>query len=250
MNKLLLCSSVLALFANQATANAFYFTGKFGGSQGDADSIQIEQRFNAATNSPQAFTGLDDNNFTDNVFVWGGALGYKYDNWLVPLRMETEYLYRNHYEYNTQPLGPFSQYVIDGFKSHLNTQTMLANFYADVPITDMFGLFFGAGLGIGFSDTDATSPIDFPHNLVSNDITGSADNVGFSWMGTAGITASPLKWMNVDLSYRYSDLGGISWRTGTLQSGGVFSFETDDFSAQELLLGIRVAIPNMVKKAN
>ncbi len=239
MNKILLCSAALALFAGNAMADGIYVAGKVGGSNGEASSIETEPRYSAFTNE------VTDRDFTNNVFSWGGAVGYTYDKWLVPLRMEAEYLYRNHYEYNTnfEGLSPSEM----SLQSNVDTQTILANFYLDVPVTDMFGVFFGAGLGEAISTTHSKSPGTFG-SLGGQEIKGSEDNASFSWMGTAGITVSPLKWLSFDLSYRYSDLGDISWETGNGNFGTVAALETDDFAAQELYLGVRVMVPNMVKK--
>jgi opacity protein-like surface antigen len=240
MKKILLSSAILALFAGQAMANSIYITGKVGGSNGEANSIENETKYDSSAAILKAIPA--NTTFNDNVVAWGGAVGYKYTNWIIPLRMEAEYLYRNHYNYNTGNVGVTHDKAY--FTSHVNNQTILANFYADVPITRMFGIFFGGGFGeaINTSYSKATGTA-----AGGSPLTGSVDDANFSWMTTAGLTVEPLKWLAFDLSYRYSDLGNISWRVGAPGKTQA-ALETDSFAAQELFLGVRIDIPNMYKK--
>lgn len=239
MKKILLVSAALAVFAGQAMADGIYVAGKLGGSNGEANSIEPNFRYTTPTAN---FQTLSEHDFTDNVLAWGGAVGYEYDKWLVPLRMEVEYLYRNHYNYATGFNG-LSVSDIE-LTSHVNTSTVLANFFVDVPVNKMFGFTFGAGLGeaINTSTSKLTGSL-----AAGQDVRGTEDQTGFSWMGTAGIFVKPLKWLTMDLSYRYSGLGDVNWRVG--QANGIQGeLQTDSFAAQELFFGVRAMIPNMIKK--
>lgn len=237
MKKILLVSAALAVFAGQAMAEGIYVAGKVGGSNGEANSIEMKPRYT----EPTAGFNPIESDFTDNVVAWGGAVGYEYNKWLVPLRMEAEYLYRNHYAYNTGIAG-FSTSELQ-FNSTVDTQTLLANFYMDLPVTSMFNVFFGGGLGEAINTTNSK----LTGTTVVEDVRGKIDNYDFSWMATAGITVKPLKWLAFDLSYRYSDLGDISMRAGAADDvqGEI---DTTSFAAQELFLGIRIDVPNMYKK--
>ncbi|MFI4956452.1 MAG: outer membrane protein [Gammaproteobacteria bacterium] len=240
MKKILLCSAALAVFASQAMASGIYVTGKVGGSNGEGNSIENDSRYDSDSKSVSSQPVESD--FTKNAVAWGGAVGYEYTKWLVPLRMEAEYLYRNHFEYETG--YPGKSISETEFNSNIDNQTILANFYVDVPVTRMFGVFFGGGLGEAINTTHSKIG---GTTTVGHDYEGSVDDASFSWMTTAGLTVKPLKWLAFDLSYRYSDLGNITWRTG--EAGGAQSgLETDDFAAQELFLAVRVDVPNMYNK--
>lgn len=228
MKKLSICTAIfLALAAGQATADrgAFYVEGKFGGSRGDSGTF---------TSDGLTF---DPDSFTENVYVWGGAVGYTYKPWAVPLRMEVEYLYRNHY--------PFSSSVTGGvtppgstLHGYTNTQTFLANAYMDIPLSRMFAVFFGGGVGEAVSTTHST--VNAPGVGTFHDVD---DNAGFSWMGSAGFSVIPVKWLFLNLSYRYSGLNDRS-------SKAAVDISSDNFVAQEILLGVRVMIPDLYPGAS
>ncbi len=210
---------LLALITTSALAadrGAFYVEGKFGGSHGDAQSIK----------SP-VYTVSPDH-FQENVFVWGGAIGYTYKPWALPLRMEIEYLYRNHYPYDTTLIDAAS------ISTYVNTQTILGNAYFDIPFTPMVGVFFGAGGGGAVSTSYSTY-----HSPSYGAITEREDRASGTWMGTAGLSVTPVKWLVLDLSYRYSGLGSIQW-------DAIFSeMSSNNFNAQEIMLGVRVMIPDL-----
>lgn len=228
MNKL--CTSIVILLTcctGQAFADrgAFYIEGKFGGSRGDSGTFKGD-----------AFAVSPDH-FVENVYVWGGAIGYTYKPWAVPLRMEVEYLYRNHYPFSTSASGDM---VPTGttLKSHTNTQTILGNAYVDIPLSSMFAVFFGGGIGEAISTTETT--VNVP---TIGTFSGSDDSAGFSWMGTAGFSVIPVKWLFLSLSYRYSGLNDISSNSGApLASTG--------FTDQEILFGVRVMIPDLYPGAS
>ncbi|MFI4956451.1 MAG: outer membrane protein [Gammaproteobacteria bacterium] len=231
MKKLGICGMLLALAASQAFADRgnFYVEGKFGGSHGQAEGFT----------STEGIT-LAPDDFNENVYVWGAAVGYVYKPWAVPLRMEVEYLYRNRYPFSTTLSDP----SMGGFgpdfattQQHTNTQTILANFYLDIPLNRMFAFFVGGGVGEAMSTT--YSSITIPY---LGDITSQDDNTGFSWMATGGFSVTPVKWLALDLSYRYSGLNSISAKTLT-------TISTNDFNAQEIFFGIRVMIPDLYPAA-
>lgn len=238
MKKILLVSAALAVFAGHAMADGIYVAGKVGGSNGEANSIKPDYRYSV----PTSIATVQESSFTKNVVSWGGSVGYEYTQWLVPLRMEVEYLYRNHYQYDTGVATlPTSQVKLN---STVDSQTILANFYVDVPITKMFGVFFGGGLGQALNTSH--SKLSGPATAGTN-YEGKNDDAAFSWQTTAGLFVKPLKWLAIDLSYRYSDLGDISMRVGQPNASQA-SISTDSFAAQELYLGLRALIPNMIKK--
>ena len=223
MKKLAICGMLLAIVANQAMAERgiFYVEGKFGGSHGQANDFTISDG-----------DVLSPNHFGENVYVWGGAVGYTYKPWPVPLRMEVEYLYRNRYNYSPDetfdgaPVGTiYSQYT--------NTQTILGNAYFDIPVSRMFAFFIGGGAGAVMSTTVS----NYNAGLIG-DFHSTDDSTGFSWMGTAGFSVFPVKWLALDLSYRYSGLNNIIAKP-------LIEIESTSFNAQEILLGLRVMIPDM-----
>lgn len=219
MNKLGLCGTLLLAIITTpsfAERGAFYVEGKFGGSHGQAKDFEATD------------VTVEPNHFDENVYVWGGAVGYTYKPWAAPLRMEAEYLYRNHYPYHADESGSGTP-TGTSFHQHTNTQTILANFYIDVPLTRMFALFGGGGVGAAMSTTYSTTIV----SGVTEETQRNDDN-GFSWMGTAGFSVMPVKWMALSLSYRYSGLNGI---TSVVQS--------DNFNAQEIMLGLRFMVPDL-----
>ncbi len=269
MKKTLISSAILALFASQALAvSGIYVAPKVGWSGGEISDFDINFPFSSGS-ALEADLKASKGSSNTNAVGWGGAVGYKYDSLPVPLRMETEYLYRNHYTINSEfhpsrtggggfLLGTqnFENGDYEAFSSTVDSQTILANFYLDIPVTKMFALFVGAGLGAALNYSDSSLSI----YGIDSDFIGSADgkdhDYAFSWMGTAGVTVNPLEWLAIDLSYRYSDLGDVSYRIDNAVApsivilGGESSLSAYDseLTAQEVYLGFRFMIPDFYKK--
>lgn len=163
-------------------------------------------------------------------FLYGGSIGYQFGSTAVPVRIETEYLRRYKYQYNSNTLFVGRS---ESLKSDIVSQTVLGNLFIDIPVTDMFMVFIGGGMGVAFNRTHSQF-IDGGTTTKS-----STDRVAYSWMGSAGMGVQPTDWLAVTLSYRYSDLGDVRWSVD--QSG--FQMNSGSFRAHEALLGIRLSMP-------
>ncbi len=266
MKKTLISSAILALFAGQALAvSGIYVAPKVGWSGGEISDFDIDFAYSSKLPPNETVLSSKDSSYT-NVVGWGGAVGYKYDSMRLPLRMETEYLYRNHYTMDSMfhparggaVVGPFVPPVTknsESFTSTVDSQTILANFYLDIPVTKMFALFVGAGLGGALNYSNSSLSIYDKTGLFAGSASGKDHDYAFSWMGTAGVTVNPLEWLAIDLSYRYSDLGDVTYRIENTvdiggSKGGVTSLSAYDseLTAQEVYLGFRFMIPDFYKK--
>lgn len=180
-NKLLIAVSALVISAAFATsANAgcdgFYLGGRGGivnHNIGDSDSKLGDEKLE----------------IDDNAMMWSGALGYR----LGYFRFEAEYVWRETTEDSKSTnFGTTSE-------TEFESTSYMANVYWDLSPYTWFTPYFSAGLGM----TDLTYTFKNP---------GTSDEVdesNFTWALGGGISAQVTNRFNVDLGYRYYDMGDV-----------------------------------------
>jgi opacity protein-like surface antigen len=123
------------------------------------------------------------------------ALGYDYqNNW----RTEVEYSFEKDFEYTSGSTT---------FPTSLNhhkvkTQSVFLNAYRDVEVYENISLFGSVGLGVAKVKSSGWQGND-SRQYASNTDTNLAYSIG------AGVSYNPIQQVNVDLGYRYVDLGKV-----------------------------------------
>lgn len=119
-----------------------------------------------------------------------GALGYRYEHW----RGEFEYVWRKH-------ISDENEFATAKFKSY----SYMLNAYYDVFPYNWWTPYVGAGIGLTqlkYNDYDSTAG-------TSNVGDGNYEPLNFTWSVGAGLSLKVTNRFNVDLGYRYYDMGHI-----------------------------------------
>lgn len=162
--------------------------------------------------------------------VGGPSLAFGYRMRRLPIRLEAEWQWRYRFDMDAYTQEA-SQRV---FKSNLGTHAFYWNAYYDVALTERlfakdtaFG-YVGGGLGVAFNTSEATAGRS---GGVSQSVTNTETD--FTWMLTLGMRYHITKRWILDVSYRFTDLGGMD--TGETAFGRVTS---DNYLSHDLLIGV------------
>lgn len=146
----------------------------------------------------------------DNSLMLSGALGYRYKYF----RIEGEYVWRKDSESSTTSVvqdpwgGPAS---LSSRTSEFSSKSYMANIYWDMSPYTMFTPYLSAGLGI--TSLEYTFKMN---DSYANTVKYDEDN--FTWSVGGGLSAQVTTRFNIDLGYRYYDMG-------ELESGAVHNHE-------------------------
>jgi opacity protein-like surface antigen len=233
MNKKLYAALLSTLVSIPAFADMgnIYASGKIGWAWMEITDIDASSRF-ASLSASDPFR----ENSSDNVLAYGGAVGYQWNTFLIPVRMEVDYTYRNNLTYNSDFLFENDIDNQSRLTSTVQSQTVLGNVYLDLPLVQMFGLFVGGGAGVAFNTTQNTIVTPDP---AFPSFESTTDEFDLAWMVTAGMSLTPTEWMAIDLSYRYSDLGSVLWSTQAFTE-----FSSNNFTSQDVFLTFRFTMPS------
>ncbi|MBR1605643.1 MAG: porin family protein [Alphaproteobacteria bacterium] len=146
----------------------------------------------------------------DNSLMISGALGYRYKYF----RIEGEYVWRKDSEDKKTTYAKIP--VVGGYKANTRTaefssKSYMANIYWDLSPYTMFTPYVSAGLGI----------TSLEYTFKMNDSNGTHvkyEEDNFTWSVGGGLSAQVTSRFNIDLGYRYYDMG-------ELESGEVHNHE-------------------------
>jgi opacity protein-like surface antigen len=220
-----MCAALLSAFVSLpalADLGNAYASGKIGWAWENITTIDNTSLF-----VPELLPA--ETSTSGNALSYGGSVGYRFNTFYVPIRLEVDYTNRNNTSYNPNPIYLGHP---DHLKSTLQSQDVLGNVIVDVPVVEMFGFFVGAGAGLGFNRT--TNKLYSDGDVFET----NTDRNGFAWMATAGLSVLPLHWLAIDVSYRYNGLGAVRW-TDTYAE-----LTSNNFSAQEVFLSFRFTLPS------
>jgi opacity protein-like surface antigen len=210
-------------FALDTLLSPLYIAGKIGVSAMSASDI-------ANTSGNGTGPSLTKTDSHDTVVPVGVAIGYNWRKHGVSLRAEFEYLNRGNFGYTSTPLftSPGNQI---GLTSKIGSQTLFANVFYDFHNTTRFTPFVGGGIGAAINKSTMTlSAIGLPVSTFETTDTKFAWNIG------AGVAVPITEILLLELSYRYTDLGGAVWSTNT----GIFELTTNSLRANEFLFAARL----------
>lgn len=194
MKKILMSTAaiaVVAAFAMPAHAECDGFYG--------AIRAGVAQHDVSASSGIMSGSSLDDNKL-----MISGALGYRYEHW----RAEFEYVWRDRTEYK-RDLG----------KTKFKSYSYMLNAYYDFMPYNWWTPYVGVGIGLtqlNFARVDDASG--------QVDSIGNYDPLNFTWSVGGGLSLKVTNRFNVDLGYRYYDMGGV---------------HNADVTAQEIYGGLR-----------
>ena len=145
----------------------------------------------------------------DNSLMLSGALGYRYKYF----RIEAEYVYRKDNEDKNTSLSPLPMggYLMTTRTAEFSSKSYMANIYWDLSPYTMFTPYLSAGIGI----------TSLEYTFKMNDSYGNTvkyDEDNFTWSVGGGLSAQVTTRFNIDLGYRYYDMG-------ELESGAIHNHE-------------------------
>lgn len=155
--------------------------------------------------------GMDEKlEVDDNSLMLSGALGYRYKYF----RIEGEYIWRKDSKGKTTLYGKVpgtDQYIANTSTSEFSSKSYMANIYWDLSPYTMFTPYISAGLGI--------TSLEYTFKMNDSNKTHvpyKEDN--FTWSVGGGLSAQVTSRFNIDLGYRYFDMG-------ELESGAIHNHE-------------------------
>lgn len=188
MKKLLLTASALVLglaFATDAMA--------------DCNGLYVGIRAGSAKHHYSKKDHMNMNGLDSNVFMWSGAIGYRYNYY----RTEFEYVWRNKDKWTFEP----DKNVTD--KVDFRTQSFMWNHFVDFLPYNWWSPYVGAG--IGFTKMKYNDKyINHKYDEVIDQTAGyNTSPTKFTWSLGGGLTLKVTNKFNVDAGYRYYDMGSI-----------------------------------------
>lgn len=188
-NKLLLAASALIMSAAVSTpafagCDGFYLAGRGGvinHNVGDNDSKLTDDKLD-----------IDDNSM-----MFSGALGYRWGYF----RVEAEYVWRE-----DSDSSKFSPALNTSNREEFESKSYMANIYWDLSPYTWFTPYVSAGIGITeMNFSSRLTDYDTGTTRKSNDY----DESNFTWSVGGGLSAQVTNRFNVDVGYRYYDMGDI-----------------------------------------
>ena len=168
---------------------------------------------------------LDIRHDDDFVAAVAGAIGYDWSGFGFALRTEIEYHHRFRFDFDTRILS--SPAV--GYENNLRTDTVLVNAVYDFDIGTGVRPYLGAGGGW----VRNTSEVD--RTVLTGGLEERADGKdSFAWSLLAGLRYAVSARWQVELAYRYIDLGEVE--SGPFSDGTVI--KAQDYTSHDVLIGV------------
>lgn len=172
----------------QASNHGIYITPKIGGAIQGLD----------ASISHLSGSGMSSN---EGSFGGGLAVGCDFNklttNYALPIRAELEYMAWTRVDY--------TKHFADGIsgKTEVGIQSLFANIYLDWHNSTNFTPYVGAGLGVGFVNTEGS--VSASYGTVAK--FGSNMDANFAWNVGLGCSYAFTDSVSADLNYRYASFG-------------------------------------------
>ncbi len=211
-------------FALDTLLSPLYIAGKVGVSAMSANDIA-----NTSVVAPgQTAASLTKTDSHDTVVPVGAAIGYNWRKHGVSLRTEFEYLNRGNFGYTSSPV--FTNGTPIGLTSKIGSQTLFANVFYDFHNATMFTPFLGGGIGVAINKSTTTL------NRIGSPVfdTFETTDTKFAWNIGAGVALPITEILLLELSYRYTDLGGAVWGNTS-----AIELTTTSLQANEFLFAAR-----------
>lgn len=170
------------------------------------------------------FTGNLQVNHDEDV-VAGNAiiLGYRWKS--LPLRTEIEIGLRYRFDYDVRDVG-----TQNGYENNLSTMTGLVNAAYEYRNSSDFTPYFGGSIGWAHQ----ASEIERVNILTGDTEKYSNRDHNFAWGALTGVTWAFAKHWDLDLGYRYINLGEVD--TGTSSIGT--KIQAEDYISHDILFTV------------
>jgi opacity protein-like surface antigen len=210
MKKLVLLATVFGAFS-VAHADQ-YVSAKLGASIVKADSLSVySSEYDLTTPAFLNNTYASDNE-KDTVINASLAYGWAFES--LPVRAELEYTFRGKADFNNTTNRAYLNSVGDVYDNGnadatVKSQSLMANVYYDFKNTSDFTPYVSAGIGASFNKLDVTEY----QNIISSSASANDKKTDFAWSVGVGVNYALNKDLDLDLGYRYVDLGKVNTST-------------------------------------
>jgi opacity protein-like surface antigen len=170
----------------------------------------------------------------NNSWSVGGGFGYRFNGWL---RADWTFDYMNSINVSGQAVvvNPTCAVVVNGcaltFQSTLTRWATLANAYFDIPTGYPVTPYVGGGVGVSYVNENGSAI--YPNFAALNWSVAGKSVSRFAWALMAGVAVDIAPHTQMDLGYRFLDLGTTSY---VAPIGGI---STKALYANEFRLGLR-----------
>ncbi|CAN0545632.1 unnamed protein product [Laminaria digitata] len=167
---------------------------------------------------------LEVRNDSDEVGSLGVVIGYNWAKKGVPIRSEIEYHHRARFDFDTRDT------TAAGYENQLSTHVVIVNAYYDYQLNDRWAIFAGGGIGWSqnISDVDRV-PLS---GGAKAELETTTNN--FTWNAALGVIWSFAHSWDLELRYRYIDLGEVE--SGPHIDGNTITAES--YTSHDFILGI------------
>lgn len=182
MKKLLLTVSTVAIIAAYAVPASAECDGVYLGVRGGVVKHDVSGGGSSLVDSDSA-------NLDKERLMISGAIGYRYEHW----RAELEYVWRKH----TNNADPDYEHKFKSYSYMINAYYDFLPYYWISP-------YVGAGIGLTqlkYSAYDTNGYVDTTD--------GNYKPLNFTWSVGGGVSVKVTNRFNVDVGYRYYDMGSI-----------------------------------------
>lgn len=197
-----------------------------------------DEPVNRSTGALSGHTAREGDLNTGIAFAPNIAVGYSLARWGSPFRADVEYTIRGKTFYSADPMlsngnTPFTT-KLDGV---IKTQSLLFNVYLDTDRFPIFGFnpFLNIGAGVGFTVGEAQRMTNGAGQLERVD----HRNTNFAYALGFGAAKEFKPGWNLDLRYRYVDLGEVEFGPTTSSGGTRSHIVIERNVAHELGFGFR-----------
>lgn len=173
-------------------------------------------------------TGSDDS----DVYGLGGALGIAadFDAWRA--RLEVEGMWRDDQVSVTNSFMPPTPTFFYQVQADSNW-SVLGNMWLDVPVAEFFSIYGGGGLGGAGGQLTVNDTV----------VGGTGHDEGFAWQAGAGMIVELTDTVELDLGYRFVDMGETAINLQSIGIGTPAGNYTLERESHEILATLRVLLP-------
>lgn len=177
----------------------------------------------------------------DAVFGGSAALGYDFfRKFCVPVRAEAEYSIFTRASDSNSGLNANGISLSAKEKLKVNAQTMFVNAYYDFHNQSRFTPYLGAGAGLAFVRSKGCIDIKGTTDGWPGSSTGGHTKTNFAYNATAGVSYALTKSIDLDLAYRFADLGKARSGAGDIDCyGGSYNNQAKHIYMHQVQLGVR-----------
>jgi opacity protein-like surface antigen len=187
----------------------------------------------------------------DSAPLYSMGAGYQFNNWL---RFDVTGEYRGNSHFHGQQIAVFGPVSLpDDYSASKSEWLFMANAYVDLGTWWCITPFIGAGMGTSrntissFVDTGASTAGTGGQAILSTTYAENASKWNLAWAAYAGLAYKVAPGLNLELTYRYVNLGHAA--TGLTNSfDGITvvnqpGFNFGDITSQDVMLGFRWNLP-------